>query len=570
MTDTEPMTEAPMDQKPIKEAGELKEEQSSPEQTPMSSDETPVKEAAAVIEAEYVDPRPANKTSFPLAAAAAALVSPEDKKEGDEIPKHSRREQIRARLRAQEARLSSIVRSTSGDGTSSFLGQMKEVKSSLEKVEQEKSELEKELERLKNATGDDEFLKEQMAGIQDGFDKQVEKIQSLQQELNVMHHEIESLRLELVKKLQRIVELEFDLETHEVHYTNYAQEQFKLGDEALAEIKGAGGEFDGHASASSVGSVGDLSKVTTRKAQKLISKLLTDLDNIEVRYKEEKLRTLSAMQRMELENEELRTKIEVLEQRLGENEASQGSDEDRLPPIEMHSLNMLRHRAELAEAKKAIYRKDYEKLKVEHTELKQEVIEDSKRAKHEIERLKSENEVLRERVTQLESKSGGLGLKRKKKEEKAERFAEIERRIQGNFDNLSRLENSLDIKDKQIATLKKEVTNLRLRDIAEGGAKGDSGYSSFDAELLRGGRGINKSFESDGTGATEGTENSYVAMLQKQLQEAQQQLVKKDQELVIERAKAASTAAGLLARITELTGKKADKSTKQVPLRFYL
>ena len=33
--------------------------------------------------------------------------------------------------------------------------------------------------------------------------------------------EIERLHEELIDKLRRVVELEFDLETHEVHYTNY-------------------------------------------------------------------------------------------------------------------------------------------------------------------------------------------------------------------------------------------------------------------------------------------------------------------------------------------------------------
>jgi hypothetical protein len=70
----------------------------------------------------------------------------------------------------------------------------------------------------------------------------------------------------------------------------------------------------------------------------------------------------------------------------------------------------------------------------------------------------------------------------------------------------------------------------------------------------------------------DGPDSDVVASLRKQLHEAQQQLVKKDQELVIERAKAASTAAGLLARITELTGQRADgkSAAKQVPLRFYM
>lgn len=131
----------------------------------------------------------------------------------------SKREALRAKLRAQEERLTNFVRNSSSDGAKTFLAQMDHVKGNLAKVEQERSALEEELERLRNATGDDAFLKEKMEGIQEGFDKQVKKIQSLEDELFEKDNEIETLRNELSLKLHRIVELEFDLETHDVHYT---------------------------------------------------------------------------------------------------------------------------------------------------------------------------------------------------------------------------------------------------------------------------------------------------------------------------------------------------------------
>lgn len=200
----------------------------------------------------------------------------EDESDPRSSNRQSLRESLRARLRAQEARLQGLVRNASGDGMESMIGQMKTVRQNLQQVEAEKTELEMELSRLKNATDDDDFLKEKMADIQDGFDKQVRKIQSLQKELDSKNDEIDSLRLELVKKLQRIVEIEFDLETHEIHYTAYAAEQFKLGEEALNEIKTSksseNSNDDSHSSIAADGS----KKFTAKKAQKLISKLLSD------------------------------------------------------------------------------------------------------------------------------------------------------------------------------------------------------------------------------------------------------------------------------------------------------
>ena len=133
----------------------------------------------------------------------------------------SKREALRAKLRGAEKRLLAFTSSNSTGGGSGFLGQMAAVQADLKKVEQEKTKLEAELSKLRVSTGDDEYLNEKMSSIQEGFDKQVEKIRSLQEEVITKDDEIERLHEELIEKLRRVVELEFDLETHEVHYTNY-------------------------------------------------------------------------------------------------------------------------------------------------------------------------------------------------------------------------------------------------------------------------------------------------------------------------------------------------------------
>jgi len=134
--------------------------------------------------------------------------------------RRSKREALRAKLRGAEKRLLQFTSSNSSGG-SGFLGQMAAVQADLKKVEEEKNKLESELAKLRDSTGDDAYLGEKMSSIQEGFDKQVEKIRSLQEEVIAKDDEIERLHEELIEKLRRVVELEFDLETHEVHYTNY-------------------------------------------------------------------------------------------------------------------------------------------------------------------------------------------------------------------------------------------------------------------------------------------------------------------------------------------------------------
>ena len=139
--------------------------------------------------------------------------------------RRSRREALRAKLRGAEKRLLSFTSKPNEDGSGGggFLGQMAAVQADLKKVEEEKSKLEQQLSKLRDSTGGDSYLSEKMASIQEGFDKQVETIRSLQEQVITKDDEIERLHEELIEKLRRVVELEFDLETHEVHYTNYGK-----------------------------------------------------------------------------------------------------------------------------------------------------------------------------------------------------------------------------------------------------------------------------------------------------------------------------------------------------------
>lgn len=448
----------------------------------------------------------------------------------------SRSEIIRARLRDKEKRLSTLVRASSTKDGGGFLSQYAQVEDNLKKVADEKSELEKELEKLRKSTSGDKFLKEKMAGIQDGFDKQVEKIQELQDEVNERDLSITMLREELVRKLRRIIELEFDLETHTVHYTNYAAEQFKLGEDALNEItRGNNMTQVGEESMSSVGTMGSqLSKkskksLTPRRAQKLISKLLADLDDLEARYKDDSLSTGIRLEQLIMRNEELLTKVQMLETRLEEEEEEVSRSEPGSSAPSLDDSLALRKRADTYEARCAVLES---KLAEAHVELKESSIAfeaSLRQSQIEVDSLTSQNLSLRnpsdDQPTVVQSK------------------------IKDAYREVSKLEAEAEIKDRKLAKLKKEITKLRLQGVRKGDNAKESGHSALDTELVRESK-IANSAQSHETGSKD---DAYVTQLKNRLQDTQQALVKKDQELVIERAKAASTAAGLLARINELT-----------------
>lgn len=510
--------------------------------------------------------------------SAANLADKASDDEGEQSV--NKRESIRAKLRESEMRLTNLVRTTSGDGENSFINQMRSVQQKMQEVEKEKSALENELMRLQNATDGDDFLKEKMTSIQDGFMKQLKLIQKLEDEVLAKNNEIDHLRHELVGKLRRIVELEFDLETHNVHYTDYAAEQFRLGEEALAEIQSMQKEENG-------GNKGDESdqtnKLAPRRAQKLISKLLADLDSLESRYKEEKLGNAAKMAKMELETEELKTRVHVLESRLGETEQlPEDVSESSTSSADKMDVTYLRKRVETLEAKRTLYRGELRKLHGEVADAKKQNREEVKKAESEVDRLFLENEAMKNRIKVLEAEI-------MEGDQSSAQYAEIEKKIDEKLHIIKKLEAELDIKDRQIEALKKDVINLRIKHVAfnKAGGEGDSSFSKLDADLLR-----DDIREREASSVGSSADAAYVQELQKQLQTAQQQLVKKDQELVIERAKAASTAAGLLARITEITarqqatavaseaspnekvqGKDSKKDSgkkKRTPLRFYL
>ena len=96
-----------------------------------------------------------------------------------------------------------------------------------------------------------------------------------------------------------------------------------------------------------------------------------------------------------------------------------------------------------------------------------------------------ENDALKARIAEFEAAKEKRGLlRRKKASDGQDHFEDVENRIIDAYEKIAKLEAEREIKDRQISTLKNEVTTLRMKDIANGKTENTSA-TQFDTDLLR-------------------------------------------------------------------------------------
>ncbi|CAB9520762.1 expressed unknown protein (Partial), partial [Seminavis robusta] len=184
---------------------------------------------------------------------------------------------VRQRLRDQEAKIAALLQTSksstsptasvsAGTETSSphagasdeiLLKLVQALEQDLKKVEGEKNELKEQLAQVEKqkATIDEDEDIDSMKDVEVVASlKEVEVVAAQDDDTTTtaaLKDEMARLKLELRRKtheslllqdrwentLQRMVQYQIDLETHDVHYTDYASRQFQLGNEALQEIK---------------------------------------------------------------------------------------------------------------------------------------------------------------------------------------------------------------------------------------------------------------------------------------------------------------------------------------------
>ena len=263
------------------------------------------------------------------------------------------RENLRARVRENERRLGALVRTRGGDA---YNGD-----SVLDKYSSEDWDREN-FARPRMKDGKSNSLYDKLSGIEEGFAQQARKIKTLEGNLGDRDDEIKLLRSELVKKLEKIVELEFELKAT---MPAFDEDLLSLGGDQLYDID-LNDSVRGTDSRSN----------ELRGAKLMVTKLMTDLKNLENRYKEEQLKAARVIEELRLQNGDLR---------------------------------------------------------------------DSKMTK----------------------------------------VIDSEKRVRQVEEECARLEKTVEMKDRQIENLKKELANLRLNQLAGRGDYFDREYSEFDRNLLR-------------------------------------------------------------------------------------
>jgi hypothetical protein len=210
---------------------------------------------------------------------------------------------VRQRLRDQEAKIafllqprsSGVPATNASDGV--LLKLVQTLENDLKKTEQEKTRLQEKLEQLEQKQqqqeqGDDHAsissvgveehsqaaTVEAAATSAEGAEALAGKVTSLQLELRRKTHEILLLHDRWETTLHTMVKYQVDLETHDLHYTDYAAQQFQCGKETLQEFRDLTAQDQPPAT-----------RQLGKQAKHMMSTLLNDLEVLGERYQESRI-----------------------------------------------------------------------------------------------------------------------------------------------------------------------------------------------------------------------------------------------------------------------------------------
>ena len=267
---------------------------------------------------------------------------------------------VRQRLREQEAKINALLHSkptsseTPGDTAAPSEGVLLKLidtlESDLKKTEAEKVQLQEELEELSRLRGTDvvvadedesiislaTFPSQRVAGARttaQGYteatasasnkDKRVAQLEELVRlktdHIALMHDRWEST-------LRRMVTYQCELETHDLHLTQYAAEQDAAGQEALAELH----DLTRKGQPKQVRHIG-------KKAKKMMSSLLNDLEALAVRYQEARVSHEQRIAEVRQSQGQWQRRAEKAEAKLHqEGIVVQDNDDDEATLLEFH------------------------------------------------------------------------------------------------------------------------------------------------------------------------------------------------------------------------------------------
>jgi hypothetical protein len=444
----------------------------------------------------------------------------------------------RGKVREQEELVNTMIKSTThhADEYKILKAQLQNLSSALQEKEMEHEVLRVQFLRHKNKTPEDEIdYQTESEKYQKQLQAQTERMEVSECEHRAKSDEVDKLRVELEDRLRVIVEYEIDLETHNIHYTNYAEERQQLEEDALNEL------FDENIPEDKRDIIDAIEQQCGCRTQQLISMLLTDHVDLEARYKRDQLANTKRMVQSQSQTHELKATVAVLEEQLKEKESKY--------PAFTPSSSFLVQRIHHLERENRILQESNHELK-ENVQLadesKERVLQEKEQ---EIERLKLEKDSEAMLVLALQDQ-----LDRENPHNNTESSAvhlKLTERIQEQNKLMARVQKELQGKNERIATLRSEAINYQIR--------------SFPTYCKDTGS-FSKAADDDRSGGT--ADNSDLGLSQDaQFQDMQHLLCKKEEELNTERKRFAAREVELMALVRE---SHPEISTGVADLRLFL
>jgi hypothetical protein len=459
---------------------------------------------------------------------------------------------MRGRLQEKEDRFNNLMKTTSSHEIKILKSQLQNLQVALEERERHTVFLKRELEK-RGYTGKTSSSKPltQMANtgnalpgkknlVQDKLAKANERQALLEKEsqtksdgivelkcqIRALTTEMASLRKELDGRLCSIIGYEIDLDTHNINFTNYQQEQEQLEEDALQEIFHAE-----HTSPQVQQHIWALEEKHDSRAQQLIAKLLTDYVDMEIRYKRDRMQSAKRIEILEASNKDLQASEIVLERRL-----AAAPTKYQLQP----STNYFAQRIHQLDKDVVVSEKRNQDLEQLLEESKKESRRASETEKREVGTLLLEKEELRAKLKELQANPNVWQQQQKDNTVAGQELStaeELELQIQEQTSSILRLEAQNESKDLKILALRSAAVYHHMRHTTSLpiACEPSSGLVDDDGD------------QTGGTVAE--SEASSEIQLQQQVHELQQMLCQKEEELAADRKEFAVREAGFLARI---------------------
>lgn len=291
---------------------------------------------------------------------------------------------VRQRLRDQEAKITALLNkpspatSTPAASEDVLLTLVQTLEADLKKNQDEKQELQQALESLQQQ-GNSTKEKDTAEALSTQTDEEIMAVRMAHLEVELRHktHEVTLLQDRWETTLRRMVGYQVDLETHELHYTDYAAQQFQAGAETLAELKDLTRKDQPEAN-----------RQLGKKAKHMMSTLLKDLEVLGERYKDSRVNQEQQVADLKIAQLEWRRRAEYLEAICKEQDVTVEEDPTRPssimsgPLMKFHQKLRLQQTAAMQTHKELQSQVEASQQQTEQAQLQREVVE------KEVQRLK--------------------------------------------------------------------------------------------------------------------------------------------------------------------------------------